>query len=270
MHAGSILPANLISHVHKMSDFTNTAVSGLSAAADYKLKLSYFGIEGAAEKVRLAFHISDLDWEDNRVAFADWPEMKKKVPNGQLPVLEVIDKSNPSKVVTVTQSAAMCRCLGLFSKNGCALIPTDPVMHMQMEVMLGYFDDDSRAFNPALYMGMNPTKLGHPEGFQKTDEGKALILDLRTKYIADDLPKYAGLMSDALASGPYLCGDSMNLADIFWLVRCRYLQSGVADGIPKTCLDAYPSVKDWYARMMSDEKIVEWYKRNPNKNLGEE
>jgi len=253
-----------------MYSFSNIAINSLSPNGDYKLKLSYFAIEGAAEKVRLTFHISDLDWEDNRVGFPDWPELKKQVPNGQLPVLQVIDKSDPSKVITVTQSTAMCKCAGMFSKDGCPLVPTDPVTQLQMEVMLGFLDDDAKAFTPGLYMGMDPTKYGYPADFQKTDEGKAKTLEIREKYVAEDLPKYAGHLSIALASGPYLCGATMTLADICWLVRCRFLQSGVADGIPKTCLDAYPSIKEWYARMMSDSKIAAWYKMNPNKNLGEE
>lgn len=219
--------------------------------------------------MRLVFHLSNIDWEDCRVNFADWPALKSKVPNGQLPILEVTDKES-GKVVTITQSPAMCRCAGIFSKNGCPLVPSDPIKNLQMEVMMNLLDDDSRAFSPGLYMGMNPTTYGYPKDYQFTDEGKAKILELRNKYMTEDFGKYQQHLSDALASGPYLCGDAMTLADIFWLVRVRYLQSGVADGIPKNCIDAFPAVKEWYARMMADEGIAGWYKEHPNKNLGEE
>jgi hypothetical protein len=35
-------------------------------------KLTYFNIAGAAEKVRLAFVLAGIEFEDHRIAFDEW------------------------------------------------------------------------------------------------------------------------------------------------------------------------------------------------------
>jgi len=47
-----------------------------------KYKLTYFNIEGLGEKIRLAFLLNGVEFEDNRVAWKDWPEVKKTVKFG--------------------------------------------------------------------------------------------------------------------------------------------------------------------------------------------
>jgi len=66
-------------------------------------KLTYFDIQGAAEKVRLAFVLSGVAFEDERVNFAQWGDMKATTKFGQLPLLS-IDGGEP-----IAQSGAMLR-----------------------------------------------------------------------------------------------------------------------------------------------------------------
>ena len=65
------------------------------------IKLTYFDIEGRAECVRLALALADVEYEDVRISFPEWEELKPKTPHGKLPVLQIDD--GPMK----TQSGAM-------------------------------------------------------------------------------------------------------------------------------------------------------------------
>lgn len=66
-------------------------------------KLTYFDIQGMGEKVRLAFVLNGIPFDDDRVAFAQWGDLKSKTKFGQLPLLS-IDGKEP-----IAQSSAMLR-----------------------------------------------------------------------------------------------------------------------------------------------------------------
>jgi len=75
----------------------------IAVGAPAKISLTYFGIQAAAEKVRLAFHLGGVDFEDVRIAFPEWPALKPTTPYGQLPFMEIDDAPK------MAQSGAMLR-----------------------------------------------------------------------------------------------------------------------------------------------------------------
>ena len=55
-----------------------------------KLKISYFDFNGGrGESPRLAFSMGNIEFEDQRVVFKDWPALKGTMPFGAMPVLEI-------------------------------------------------------------------------------------------------------------------------------------------------------------------------------------
>jgi glutathione S-transferase len=66
------------------------------------IKLTYFNIQGAAEKVRLALVLKGVEFEDERVSFDQWSELKPKTKFGQLPMMTIGETE-------VAQSDAMLR-----------------------------------------------------------------------------------------------------------------------------------------------------------------
>ena len=51
--------------------------------------LTYFPIMGAAERVRLALWLGEIDFEDVRIPQVEWAALKGQTPFGQLPVMSI-------------------------------------------------------------------------------------------------------------------------------------------------------------------------------------
>nr|XP_045584247.1 hematopoietic prostaglandin D synthase-like [Procambarus clarkii] len=61
-------------------------------------KLIYFNARGRAELIRWIFAYGDIPYTDERVEKEDWPEKKKNVPGGKVPVLMVDGKPVPQSL----------------------------------------------------------------------------------------------------------------------------------------------------------------------------
>ena len=78
-------------------------------------KLTYFDFDGGrAEPLRIAFHAAGVEFEDDRISFPEFGEMRGNWRFNAVPVLEIDG-------TVVTQSNAMNRYVG---KMG-GLYPTD-------------------------------------------------------------------------------------------------------------------------------------------------
>lgn len=213
-----------------------------------KPKLTYFPIAGAAEKVRLAFKMTGTDFEDVRIPFAEWPEFKKTTPWGQVPLLELDGK-------VISQSYAMVRYAGKLGDG--SLYPADK--QLEIDEVIGVHEDMARAFNPCMYVGIDPAKMGH--AFADDDAKKAKVKEMREAFAADQLPKFMGFYKTLLekSGGPFFCGDKVTIADLCILPQIRHLQSGIVDYIPTDCINAFPEIIKWQETLMAVPAIKEWY-----------
>ncbi|KAL0280898.1 UNVERIFIED_CONTAM: hypothetical protein PYX00_002056 [Menopon gallinae] len=69
-----------------------------------KYKLTYFQITGLGECIRFLLSYGNIEFEDVRVTWEEWNNVKPKMPFGKVPVLEIDGKE-------LHQSAAICRYL---------------------------------------------------------------------------------------------------------------------------------------------------------------
>merc|ERR1739838_498438 len=87
-----------------MGSSINTVNSIISSLIMSGIKLTYFNLKGRAELARLILAQAEVEYEDCRIEKEDWPELKKSLPLGQLPVVEV-------EGTTIGQSMTITRYL---------------------------------------------------------------------------------------------------------------------------------------------------------------
>mmetsp|Transcript_5782 Transcript_5782/g.9174 ORF Transcript_5782/g.9174 Transcript_5782/m.9174 type:complete len:226 (+) Transcript_5782:114-791(+) len=218
-----------------------------------KIKITYFNIEGAAEKARLALTLAKVPFEDERVNFPDWAALKPKTPHGSLPILDLDGE-------VFTDSAAIMRyCASLDSTK--TLMPADPKQQLKIESAIGLCGDIERAWSPALYMGMRPQMFGYPEDFSKTPEGQAKVKEMRQKFVADEMPKWMGFITAMMEKngGPFLCGDKPTLADCYFLPILRSFCKGHVDHVDVTWIEAFPKMVEYKKKMEAIPELAAKY-----------
>lgn len=199
-----------------------------------KLKLTYFDFSGGrAEPARLALHIGGIPFEDHRFAPADFPEVRKATPLGQVPTLQVND-------VQVTQSDAITRYAGKLA----GLYPEDPFQALLCDEVLGALEDINISIGATFRMTGDELK------------------NARQALAAGTLPKYLRWLEQQLAShgGEFLADHRLTIADLKAFVILRWLGSGKLDHIPVDLIEtAAPKLQDYVSRIAKLPAIAEYY-----------
>jgi glutathione S-transferase len=216
-----------------------------------KVKLTYFDIAGAGERVRLSFVLAKVPFEDDRVKFPDWGALKPTTPYGQLPLMS-IDGGK-----TMTQSDAMVRYAG-------SLCPAITEPANVVNEMIGLVTDFQRAWNPCLYIGMNPGQFGYPDEFKGTEEHKALVKGMREKFISSGtMARFVGYFEKQITEmgGNFLAGEHPTIADAYLIPELRKFQAGHIDHVPTDCLDGFEVITAYIARFLALPEVASWYKK---------
>jgi glutathione S-transferase len=206
-----------------------------------KIKLTYFDIEGIAESVRLALALSESEYEDIRVQFQDWEQVKPTTPYGQLPLITIDD--GPVR----TQSEAMLRWVG--AECSSTLYPREKLY--EIEEAIGVFGDFKKAWEPCHIMGLAPQIYGHAEVFAQTQEGKELIKSMRESFVQNDMPKFLGRIEGLIEKGGgkwAVAGDEPTIADCYIVAFLRGFTKGHLDYVDTRCLDVNPKVVEYCKR----------------------
>lgn len=216
------------------------------------LKLTYFNIEGAAEKVRLAFIVGGVDFEDDRINFEAWGALKPTTKFGQLPLMSV-DGGEP-----LAQSGAMLRYAGQLA----GLYPAEKLL--QIEEVIGLEEDMGKAIVPSMYLGRMPEKFGHPADLAP-EKKTEIQLALRAKLIEKpdgELLRFLRWFEGMLEDGrQFICGSEVTIADCQFIPRLRHLKKGVLDGIPATIVDDYPKLSAYFDRFHALDKVKAYHER---------
>jgi glutathione S-transferase len=215
------------------------------------IKLTYFDIAGRGEPVRLALALSKTPFEDERINFAQWGELKPKTPNGQLPLLTIDGEVK-------TQSMAMLRYIGATYSD--TLYPREKLF--DIEEALGLIEDLRNSWAPAHYMGMSPKNFGHPEDFGKTEEGKEVVKQLRTNWLETKLPDFVKSITAMIAKhgGVWIASkDHPTIADVYAYCSLESYTRGFMDHVPTDSLDKYPEIKEYLQRFLDLPEVKAWY-----------
>lgn len=180
--------------------------------------------------MRLAFTLAGIPFEDVRVKFPEWQELKPKTPYGKMPVLTIDDGEMK------TQSSAQLRYAASIDPSG-SLYPQEKLY--EIEECLGLIKDLQDAWSPNLYMGMNPSTYGYPADYAKTDEGKKKVETMRKEFVEKDLPTFLSYLEAKLEKngGAFLCGgDKPTIADCALIPVLRAFTKGHIDHVDTECI----------------------------------
>ncbi len=198
---------------------------------DYKL--TYFDMDGGrAEPVRIAFHAAGIDFDDIRISFSDFGEMRKNFRFTCVPILEIDG-------TTVTQSNAMCRFVG--KKAG--LYPEDDLQAMYCDEALGAIEDLLHA-------------IVHTFGLEG-DALKEARRNLADGWISVYLE---GLKEMLDRGGDYVADNRLTVADLKVSGITRWLMSGQLDHVPTDIVERLaPKLIAHEERVANDPLVLAYY-----------
>jgi len=193
--------------------------------------LHYFDFSGSrGEEVRLALHAGGVEFEDHRINRADWPELKKTTPFGQVPVLEIKGQG------ALAQSNAI---LGLVGSQH-DLLPKNPFEAAHHIAILSAGEDLRCVINRTMRM-------------KDDEEKKQAREEIVSGYLKDWSDHIEGLIK-----GPFFGGDKFSVADIKLYVVMGWIKKGIIDHIPASSFDAYPKLSALYDAVQNHPKVMEW------------
>lgn len=197
-------------------------------------KLTYFDIDGGrAEPIRIAFHAAGIDFEDNRISFADFGEMRGYTRFSSVPVLEMDGAA-------VTQSNAIGRYVGKIA----GLYPEDDLQALYCDEVMGALED-------LLHHTVRTFGL---EGEELKRAREALVDGWLTVYLRglDELLVRGG--------GVYFADQRLTVADLKAFVQTRSLDQGVLDHVPTDIVErTAPRLVEHKERVENDPRVVAYY-----------
>ena len=197
-------------------------------------KLTYFDFDGGrAEPIRIAFHAAGIDFEDNRISFSEFGEMRRSTRFNSVPVLE-IDGAE------VAQSNALSRYVGKMA----GLYPEDDLQALYCDEVLGALEDLSHYI---------------VQTFGLQDEQLRLA---REKLVDGWLSVYLHGLDERLArgGGEYFAGNGLTVADLKSFVQMRSLRSGKLDYVPTDLVQRLaPGLVEHQERIEGDPRVAAYY-----------
>jgi len=202
-----------------------------------QLKLSYFDFHGGrGEPVRLALALGGIAFEDHRFTFAEFAEVRKTTPFGQVPVLDIDGE-------LVTQCDAMLRYAGKLA----GLYPADPLQALLCDEVMYVVEEASVKLGPTFRM----------TGDEQKAARLALVNGSMTVYLQ-------WLQKQLLAhGGRYFADGRLTVADLKVFVDVRGLNSGRLDHVPTDLVEQVaPALNAHMQRIAQTPAVAQYYAKH--------
>ena len=197
-------------------------------------KLTYFDFDGGrAEPIRIAFYTAGIQFEDNRLSFSEFSEMRRGTRFNSVPVLEIDGGA-------VTQSNALGRYVGKMA----GLYPTDDLQALYCDEVMDAVEDLSHYIVQTF-------------GLQEEELRLA-----REKLIEGWLSVYLQGLDELLArgGGKYFADNGLTMADLKAFVQTRSLRSGTLDYVPTNLVQRLaPGLVGHQERIEGDPRVAAYY-----------
>ena len=195
-------------------------------------KLYYFNMKARAELARLIFAQAGVPYEDVRIEFEKWPELKPTMPFGQMPVLDVDG-------TRIANSMVIARYLA----EEFGLAGSNLLENSQLAAIAGAINDLFEELAKA--------------HFEKDEEKKA---ELQKTFMEKTVP-FVLAKFEALGStndSGYLWGNKLTWVDLAFFNWTEFM----IPAIP-ALLDNYPSLKKLKETVETLPNIAKWLKERP-------
>lgn len=196
------------------------------------MALKYFDIAGRAEPIRILFHIAGVQYDDVRIPFKDWPEVKKTTPLGFVPVL-TIDGQDFCQSISLTRYAAKLAGGGWYPESEVEALKCDMVVETINELA-----------------GQAPRSKDEEE-YKK----------LRKEFQEGAMKKYWDYIEGIIQQngGCFISGDKPNYADLLIAQFVPAIRSGMWDHIDKDFMENYPGVIATMKAIEDNEQVKSYY-----------
>lgn len=194
-------------------------------------RLVYFNCRARGEVCRLILIQAGVDFQDERVEFEEWPDLKCDTTWGTLPELHM-------NGTELSQSMAIARYLarehGLAGKSSWQQALVDSVVDALYDIYRI-----------------------HAEWFSTHDEEKKAEVAKRKRevVIPTTLANLQYFMEKHNAGNSYLVGNTITWADLYFLV--------ISDYFPPGTLNKFPKLAAILTRLHKQPRIAEWIKDRP-------
>ena len=197
-------------------------------------KLTYFNFDGGrGEPVRIALHAAGIEFEDERLSFEQFGEMRLGTPFNALPVLS-IDGAD------VTQTNSLLRYVGKMAN----LYPTDSLQALYCDEVMSVLEDINHKVGQTLFL-----------------QGEELRL-AREKLVDGWLTTFVKGLDKLLArgGGEYFADNQLTVADLKAFVQVSSLRSGLLDHVPTDLVDRLaPALGEHQGRIEADARVTAYY-----------
>ncbi len=199
-----------------------------------RYKLTYFDFDGGrAESIRIALHSAGIEFEDHRISFQEFVEMRETTPFNAVPVLEIDGAA-------ITQTNAIGRYVGKLA----GLYPEDDLQALYCDEVTSVFEDISHQVGPTFGL-----------------EGDVLRA-AREKLVDGWLTTFLRGLDQLLTrgGGGYFADNRLTMADLKSFVQTRSLSKGVLDHVPSDIVQSVaPGLAEHLKRMEAEPIVTAYY-----------
>lgn len=196
-------------------------------------KLTYFDYDGGrGEPIRIAFHAAGIAFEDERLSYQEFGEMRQSTPFNSVPVLEIDG-------APVTQSNALCRFVG----NMAGLYPSDDLQALYCDEVMDAVEDLTHYVVPTFSL--------------KGDELRLAREKLVDGWMSTYLKGLEGLLA---RGGKYFADERLTMADLKASNVTRWLCSGQLEHVPTDLVQRLaPGLHEHQDRVAQEPIVVAYY-----------
>ena len=200
------------------------------------IKLTYFDMPGGrAEPARIALTAGNIPFEDHRISFSEFGNIRAGLPLSAVPVVEIDG-------VVYTQSNAMNRYFGKLA----GLYPEDPWEAFKCDEVMGVTED---LLNKLVQtFGMKDAEL---------EAARKVLVDL-------SITRYVKLLDTRLeaSGGNYLADNRLTVGDLKVFIQLRSFSMGVLDHVPTDITRSIaPRVQDYADRIAKEPVVISYYSK---------